>query len=694
MRTLTLLLAALLAGGPAAAAQTRWFRSDTPETLDGAVGVGVAIGRDGTMCPLPPLAPVATFDEPLGLALAVTPDGTAYVGTGHPARVWRVRAGHKELVAETAADQITALLVAPDGVVFIATASPAELLRLPRGAAKVETVSRLAEGNIWDLIFFRGQLIAAAGNPGRLLRLGKNGLEVAAAVPDRHARCLAVSGDTLLVGTSGKGLVMRWTGVGEVGAFFDSGFTEVTALAAGGDGAVYAAALTGDPTLGAPPKPSSGDVAVAVSTGGETPPTTDKGTATSEILKITPEGAATILYSFTKQLAGTLAWGDDGLTVGTGMEGQLWRLVEGSAAQLDAVDAAQVVRVADGGEWVLTQGPVRLMKRAGMPRGSVTSPVLDAEQPSHWGAAVVATTDAAHGTCAVRFRSGATATADDTWSNWSAARPCGALVADAPPARYLQWRLELSAPVGSRFAVSRVNVAYRQVNLAPEIKALTVHPPGAVFLKGPPPSEQIVDVKHPDLNGIFTTIGDDESGDLDRLGKRYWRVGYQSVSWKVEDPNKDPLRFKLEIQREGSEGWWTVRDRMESTVIAFDTQALADGLYRVRLTADDGAANPLKPLTTQRLSSWFSVDNTPPRITLTRQGADWLVTVDDALSPIAVVEWNRDAEAWHQLQPDDGLLDQPHETFHIHVAAGRHVFSVRAVDDHHNRVVATVEEGP
>ena len=68
--------------------------------------------------------------------------------------------------------------------------------------------------------------------------------------------------------------------------------------------------------------------------------------------------------------------------------------------------------------------------------------------------------------------------------------------------------------------------------------------------------------------------------------------------------------------------------------------------------------------------------------------------MDDALSPITLVEWNRDADSWHALAPEEGLLDRRHETFRIPAARGGHVLAVRAVDDHHNRATAAVEEKP
>jgi hypothetical protein len=684
----------------AGATQARHFVLDTPTALAGATGRGIAVFPDGTLRSLPPLETAATFEEPLGLALAVAPDGTAFVGTGHPARIYRVRDGKKTLVGEVKADQITALLIDPQGNLWATTAVPATLVRVAHGSAKIESIATLTEGNLWDLAWFAGGVVAAAGNPGRLLRLGAKGLEVAATIPDRHARCLAVSGKLLFIGTSGKGLVLRWDGASPPGVVYDSGFTEIAALAVNPDGIVFAAGLTGDPTLGHAAKGDTGDTAtVTVSVAaGETPPppTAEKGgAATSEIIRIFPTGAATVAYRFTQPIADALVWGEQGLIIGTGMEGQLWQLVEGAAAQLDTVSATQVVRVADGGNAVLTQGPVALLVRRGPAQGNLVSPVLDATQPAEWGEARTRGQLPLAQGCTISFRSGATGVPDETWSAWSAPQPCSGGTVTAPPARYLQWRIGLAPAGGGKTErVGRVDVAYRQINLPPEIKELTVHGPGEIFLKSPPPSDRIIEVEHPDLNGIFTTL-DDEPGDHQgTLGKKYYRVGFQSVSWRVEDPNGDPLQFKLEIARAGTDAWWRVRDHLETTVVALDTQALADGVYRFRLTATDAPANPAAPATAQALSSWFVVDNTPPSVVIARKGDGWLVSVDDALSPIVRVEWNRDANTWHPLAAEDGVFDSLHERFRLPVAPGAHVLAVRAIDDHHNCATVAVEEKP
>ncbi len=690
-RLVCLALATALALPPAAgASRVKKFQSDTPQALAGARSEGVAIFPDGSLAALPPLVKLADFEEPLGLALAVADDGTAYVGTGHPARVWRVRGRDKTLLAELAADQVTALLLAPDNTLWAATAVPATLVRFVGGAPTV--VSTLAEGNLWDLAWFKGRLVAAAGNPGRLLRLGAAGLELAATVPDRHARCLATSGDTLLVGTSGRGLVLRWTGEGGVGVLFDSPFSEIAALATDATGTTFAAALTGDPTLGKAPA-SSGEAAVTVTTS-ETPPSQGGSGAVSEILRILPQGAVLTAHRFEKQLAATLDVTGNGVVIGTGLEGELWQLVDGVPARLDTVNAAQVTRVVGGGRWVLSQSPVALFERRGTPAGTLTSPPLDAGQPARWGEVAVRATLAPGGRCALQLRSGMTAEPDETWSEWSSTLPCSRAIAQVPPARYAQWRVELAAPPSGSATVAGVTVAYRQINLPPEIEKITVHEPGEVFLKTPPPSDRIVEVQHPDLSGIFTTLDDDANERQATLGKRYYRRGYQTVSWKASDPNGDPLRFHVEIGRDGRGEFVPVRENLEATLLALDTQALPDSVYRFRITATDADADPEAPTRTTRLSPSFTVDNTPPAVRIVRRGMEWQVTVEDALSPLVRVEWNRDAERWRPLAPEDGLLDSRVETFRLPVVAGRHLLSVRAVDDHHNMATVAVEEAP
>jgi hypothetical protein len=273
------------------------------------------------------------------------------------------------------------------------------------------------------------------------------------------------------------------------------------------------------------------------------------------------------------------------------------------------------------------------------------------------------------------------------WTDWSSA-PKGAVT--APTGRSLQWELELSR----NSSVERIEVAHRELNMAPRITEVEVLDPGEVYLSGPPPSGQFVDVSHPDVNGLFTVLGDeknDNGAESRRKGKKYWRVGYRSVSWDADDPNNDPLRFELSLEDEHGRRF-PVRERLEGTILAVDVTAVPDGRYRFRVTADDEAGNPGGGLESHALSRWFLVDSTPPTVRVERTGDGWTVTATDDGSGIARAEVARDGRRWTGLVPRDGLFDGNSETFHVPAADGGTYVVVRVVDRHHNRMTKGISE--
>jgi hypothetical protein len=262
-----------------------------------------------------------------------------------------------------------------------------------------------------------------------------------------------------------------------------------------------------------------------------------------------------------------------------------------------------------------------------------------------------------------------------------------------PAARTLQWEVEFSAAAEPAPVVDRVEVAVVEINLPPRIKDLTVEEPGVIYLAAPPPTGPVIEAVHPDVNGIFTVI--DEAAPKDNgstKGKKYYRAGFRTVSWEVSDPNKDPLRYRLEIEDRSGHNL-EVRERIASPQLGVDTNSLPDGTYRFRLTASDAPGNPEGAIEVSRVSRWFAVDNTPPSVSLRRAGKLWVVSVRDDLSPIVRAEWSRDGDQWIALAPADGLLDGREETFEFPVASGRHMVVVRVVDRQHNRATAgAVEE--
>jgi len=686
----------LLMTGFATATETRRWIVDTAEELLGGRGSNVQVTADGTVQRIAGWAAGPDFEEAVVMAAAVADDGSLIVGTGFPARLYRVRGDQAELLADVEAEQITAVLATNNGDVLVATMAPGVLYRWRRGS--LDEIGRLGEGGIWDLALFDGEVVAAGGPPASIFKVTERGLVRWVELPDVHARCLEPYGDRLLVGTSGKGLILTVDSSGQLGVLADSPFTEIADLAVGG-GAVWAAALVGEPVTTPRQIKNNADnsekgeveTKVTVTTDIKLPEINGK-TATSEILKLTAEGGLLSVHRFVREVATSIAWDGEGLLVGTGFEGEVWRFVDGGGARIATIDAVQVVGVVDGGAALLTQGPGGVLWRRmeGDRAGRFRSKAQQFDQPVRFGEYRV---EPVSDDLRIRFRSGISADPDKTWLTWTEWMPASGGLVGLPAARSLQWEVDFPADAKTAPLVDRVEVAVVEVNLPPRMKMLVVEEPGVVYLSAPPPTGPVIEAVHPDVNGIFTVIDDSapkKNGST--KGKKYYRAGFRTVSWQVSDPNKDPLQYRLGIEdRNGFS--FNVRERIAGTQLGVDTHALPDGTYRFRLTASDAPGNPDGAIEVSRVSRWFAVDNTPPAARLRRTGDSWVVSVSDNLSPIVRAEWSRDGDLWTALAPADGLLDGREETFEFPAASGRHMVVVRVVDRQHNRATAgAIEE--
>jgi hypothetical protein len=694
-RVLAIVTLLLLSTQTAMATETRRWIIDTAEELLQGRGSGVQVTADGSLQRVTGWAAGPDFEEAVVMAASRDADGSLIVGTGFPARLYRVRGNQAELLAEVDAEQITALLAMDDGEVLVATVAPGSLYRW--SSTGLAEIGRLNEGGIWDLAAFDSGVMAAGGPPASLFKVTDRGLVRWVELPDIHARCLEPHGDRLLVGTSGKGLILSVDRSGRLGVLADSPFTEITDLTAGG-GAVWAAALVGEP-VSAPRKnndngsdDNESEVKTEVTVTSELKlPEVNGKTATSEVLKLTIDGGLLSVHRFIREVATTVAWDGEGLLVGTGFEGEVWRFVDGGGARIATVDAVQVVGVVDGGAALLTQGPGGVLWRRseGDQPGRFRSKAQEFKQPVHFGEYRVE--PAANGV-RIRFRSGISAKPDATWLPWSDWLEATGGSVGLPPGRSLQWEVEIPADAGMSAVVDRVEVALVEVNLPPQVKELRVEAPGVVYLSAPPPSGPVIEAVHPDINGIFTVIDDSaRKNNSSTKGKKYYRGGFRTVSWKVSDPNKDPLRYRLEVEnRDGFR--FEVRERISGSQLGVDTSAIPDGMYRFRLTASDAPRNPDGALEVTRVSRWFPIDNSAPSVKLDRRGDAWVVSVSDSLSPIVRAEWSRDGATWTALAPSDGLLDGRDETFEFPAASGRHMVVVRVVDRQHNRATAGATE--
>ena len=180
-----------------------------------------------------------------------------------------------------------------------------------------------------------------------------------------------------------------------------------------------------------------------------------------------------------------------------------------------------------------------------------------------------------------------------------------------------------------------------------------------------------------------------------------------TLAWKVDNPDNDELRYRVQFRREGQKQWLdatTDDDVLTKAELDWDTSSLPEGHYRVRVDASDEMANPPNDITHFALeSASLLVDNTPPVIkTIALQARRLQAEVVDGVGPIARVEAAVDRLLeWRPLAPIDGIFDTADETIDVDVSsllppglAKVHVVALRAYDAAGNAVVRDVEAAP
>jgi hypothetical protein len=311
----------------------------------------------------------------------------------------------------------------------------------------------------------------------------------------------------------------------------------------------------------------------------------------------------------------------------------------------------------------------RVLARGG-PDAVWTSKVLDAGLRAKLGVVSWRAT----GPLEVSTRTGNTSVPDATWSPWS--NPLAAPgKATSPDGRYVQvrarWGRDPNALLGE------VVVPFVTENVRPIVIDVSA---AAKSL----PKEPLKD------NAIPASGG--EPGKHESTIK---------LTWKVDDPDNDALRYKVAFRREGQPIWRDVLEpgeELTKTETEWDTSSLPEGKYRVRVEATDETANPPGSEMSHALESApFTVDNTPPVIgAMAMAGRVLRAKVTDGVGPIVRVEVTIDGKTeWRPLGAADGVLDSADESVDADVSSvvppGVHIVTLRAWDSAGNSSSREIE---
>lgn len=732
-RSLAAVLALVSLGGTSFATETKTWEHAGQEDFEKGTLKNLSLRSDGRLFLAPATVELLDSSLPALWALAEDEQGNLYAGGGGPgagmAKLYKIDAsGSAKVFAELEGLEIQAVALGPDGLIYAATSPDGKVYKITReGQAAVFYDPGVKY--IWAMAFNgKGELFLATGDLGDVYRVTSNGEgSVFFRTGETHVRSMAVDArDHLIVGTEPGGLILRISPTGEGFVLHQSSKQEVTAIAVAPDGNIYAAAVGNKhpAPMVPPPAPVAPITPPATTTPGPRPPTQTTATVQptavqpplagirtqvsggSEVYGIEPDGFPRLIWSDDQEIVYSIAADQQGRPViGTGNNGSVYRLDSDHQFTLVVKLApSQVTDLHPGRNGALfastaNVGKVFSLGPGDEPEGTYESEVLDAEQFSYWGRLSILGSDAG-GRITVDARSGNVDRPQQNWSDWAPVK----LSSDngqvtAPPARFLQYRLKLTAEAsGGNPAVWSVHAAYLHKNVAPVIRKVEATPPNYQF---PPQPLSIT----PPKNLTLPPLGDKKRAPPPKpvapasTQSIQPAKGYVGARWLAEDDNGDDLVYKVEIRGERESEWKLLEDGLASPYVSWDSTAFPDGEYRLRVTASDSPSNPPKQALEARLEGEpFLIDNTPPRVeglSAARSGrqvtARWKAADENTV--ITIAEYSLDGGKWAVVQPVTRLSDSKELNYELvleDLDAGEHTIAVRVTDQFENQAVAKV----
>ncbi len=656
---------------PSLAVGTRRFVLDKEADFKGGDLTGVAVDSAGRVRAGLSLGSVPVAEATSVWSALSLPDGSTLLGTGSEGKLLKVQGGAVSVLAETKTLAVTSLAQGFGGAVLLGTLPGGKVMKWDRG--KLSDLAALPGAeHVFGIAFDKktNSLFAATGPQGKLFRIGADGsAQVYFDAEEPHLMSVAVDANgTVYAGASDKAKLYKVTGPGRASVLYDFGRTEVRGIAVANNGDVFAIAneLKAGGVLATRPAGGS-DIAPAGPLLNQSK-TKGKGT----LYRFGADGRPERLFDNDDEHFTSLALGDDGRPyVGTGIEGHVYSVdAELKVALVADVDERQVgALVMQGGSRLVASSDPAVMhpvRGVGGADAVWTSKTFDAGLRARFGRMSWEST----GPIEISTRTGNTKDPDETWSAWSKDVTAPALV-DSPPGRFFQVRARFAKDAKAN--LSAFEVAFVTDNLRATVSEVSS---GAK--------------REASTDAIRSSGGPITKKPEPKL----------SLNWKVENPDKDELRFRLQYRLVGGNTWYDLT-RSDEVITKesydWDTNNLPEGRYRVRVVATDELANPPDRVTRDEAESGVVlVDNSPPRIeNLRAAGRRIQGQAVDGVGPIQRIDVAlAGTDDWIPFFPADGIFDEQREEFDLDVtvlrATGPAIVAVRVFDDANNSVIQNV----
>jgi sugar lactone lactonase YvrE len=737
-------------GLPASFAEhTRRWRQSTYEDFLKGTAHGVAVRSDGRLELAPKVTLLADADASYLWSVRLDPKGTLYAAGGSPAKVFRFDSNGKPAVFFDSTD-LSAQAIAFDskGALYVGTSPDGKVYRVSASGEKSVFFDPKTK-YIWDLAFSPdGTLYVATGDKGQVFAVAPDGKgELFYSSDEAHIRVLAFDAKgNLIAGTEPSGRILRISRSSSKTSAKDSkdsaapkteGFVlyetsrrEVTSLAVSADGTIYVSAIGEKPRVGQAPSAiiSTAQGTTTITPGGaagsgQVPPQQQPFVPfppllSSSIYRISPEGAPEELWTSREDVVYALGLASDGrLLAGTGNAGALLAVDgHGVFAHLAKSGSGQITGIArnsSGKVFLCTANPGKIFS-AGPEyeaEGTFESRSFDAQLFSQWGRlewwspplAASAKSSANSSGPRLEFfvRSGNTEDPGREWSPWHGPYTKSGNAMEVPSARFVQWKAVIhDGRPGGGF--DWVSLAYLPRNVAPIIDGIALQDPGVRaqsivgMSSGQPTTVMLRMPPSPNISGMVITQSS-APPRFEQPPQGTLQKGYQSVVWTAHDENDDEMRYAVYFRGEHELEWKLLKENLEQKFYSWDTTALPDGAYYLKVVATDAGSNPpALALKTERESERFEVDNTPPVVEDVKvapasgkmtSGHPASFTARDATSAIERAQYSLDGGDWVLVAPSTGISDALVEHYDFGLPSltpGEHTIAVRVYDRFEN----------
>ena len=677
----------------------------------------------------------------------LAPNGELYLAGGDPTVLYKLQGDELKEVDTCHGDAALTALVWFDGALHAAAIPDGKIYRLE--GTNFRLAAKLPVPYIWSMSTDGEALYAGTGPGGQVWRM-KKGEKAKQYFNSGEFNCLAMSFDKkgrLIVGTSQEGLLLRVLADGRREVIHDFEEDEIKAIVPHKGGFIVAVnrlkskrsrvdmrgvqrttdfdilSRSLNKRFGTN-KPSNGQKSAKedLLPGGRR--NNLKGGAVYHLL---PEGRVDELFSHSTEYVLDIAMDDnEHLWVATGPKGRVFSVIPGeiefTQADTEQEQAMALLKNKEGAWLVPTANFGGLMtigpKKA--ETGIFYSRVFDGGFKSKWGRC--------HFECAGKLsiftRSGNTEEPDDSWSTWAKlVKESGSYVA-SPAGRYLQYRVSWDKEDPAAI-LSKLAIYFRTTNQKPKLLLNSVKEPrfGRKTIKakgGKQKSTKKANKKKEKAKPSADKGPADLSADLDldldfdlpplpplpdfldspssstSLGAKSEAKsssaprGEIHLSWKGKDPDGDLLSYRVFCQGMEEKLWLELTEEdkpLTTSSFQWKTEMVADGRYRLKVLASDEQSNSAAyALQTSKVSEPFTVDNTRPKVEITKLNAQKLEVkghVVDELSIITLLSYAIDGRRFKALVPSDGIFDFKKESFVIKLGdlkPGPHVIAIKAVD--------------